>query len=101
MPTRWRWCARRGEWRVRACALRGQLGGPLASDRRRPGKRGPKTELSDDELAGEIRTVLSESPFLGEGHRKVQVRLAAKGIRRGRGRRSDRRTPEAFILSKS
>ena len=44
------------------------------TDRRRPGKRGPKTELSDAELAKEIGTVLSQSPFLGEGHRKVKVR---------------------------
>ena len=76
-------------WRVARSsvyALRGQLGGPLESDRRQPGKRGPKTELSDEELAKEIRTVLSESPFMGEGHRKVKVRLAAKGIRAGKNR---------------
>ena len=30
--------------------------------------------------------MLSESPFLGEGHRKVKVRLAAKGIRAGKNR---------------
>ena len=75
-------------WRVARSsvyALRAQLGGPLASDRR-PGKRGPKTELGGEELVAEIRTVLSESPFLGEGHRKVKVRLAAKGIRAGKNR---------------
>ena len=40
-----------------------------------PGKRGPTTELSDEALVVEIRTVLSESPFMGEGHRKVRARL--------------------------
>ena len=35
---------------------------------------------------GEIRTVLKASPFLGEGHRKVKARLAAKGIRVGKNR---------------
>ena len=38
----------------------------------------PKTSLSDEALVVEIRTALSESPFLGEGHRKVRARLAAK-----------------------
>ena len=35
-------------------------------------KRGPKTKLSDEELVEEIRQVLKESDFLGEGHRKVR-----------------------------
>ena len=52
----------------------------------RAGKRGPKTELSDEELVVEIRTALSESPFVGEGHRKVRARLAAGGIRAGKNR---------------
>ena len=40
-------------WRVARSsvyALRAQQGGPLTSDRRQPGKRGPKTALSDEEL---------------------------------------------------
>ena len=32
------------------------------------------------------RTVLKASPFLGEGHRKVKARLAARGIRVGKNR---------------
>ena len=52
----------------------------------KPGKRGPKTALSDEELVVEIRTVLSESPFVGEGHRKVRARLAAEGIGAGKNR---------------
>ena len=58
-------------WRVARSsvyALRVQQGGPLTSDRQQSGKRGPKTALSDEELVGEIRTVLKASPFLGEGH---------------------------------
>jgi transposase InsO family protein len=52
----------------------------------RPQKRGPKTRISDDELVLEIREVLKESDFLGEGHRKVRARLKAKGIRVGKNR---------------
>ncbi len=32
-----------------------------------PKKRGPKTKLSDEELVAEIRQVLKDSDFLGEG----------------------------------
>ena len=49
-------------------------------------KRGPKTKLSDEELVEEIRQVLKESDFLGEGHRKVRARLRAKGIGVGKNR---------------
>ncbi len=77
-------------WRVARSsvyALRTRLGSPPeSSDRRQPGKRGPKTALSDEELLQEIRTVLKASPFLGEGHRKVKARLAARGIRVGKNR---------------
>ena len=76
-------------WRVARSsvyALRARLGGPPEADRRQPGKRGPKTALSDEELVEEIQTVLKASPFLGEGHRKVKARLAAKGIRVGKNR---------------
>ena len=40
-----------------------------------PRKRGPKTLYDDDELTNLIRKVLRESPFVGEGHRKVWARL--------------------------
>lgn len=52
----------------------------------KPQKRGPKTDLSDEELLVEIREVLKTSKFLGEGHRKVTYRLRGKGIRVGRKR---------------
>jgi putative transposase len=50
-------------------------------------KRGPKTELSDDELLVAIREVIASSPFSGEGHRKVTARLRRdQGIHVGRKR---------------
>ena len=76
-------------WRVarsNVYALCARRGDRPESDRRQPGKRGLKTALSDEELAGEIGTVLKTSPFLGEGHRKVKARLAARGIRAGKNR---------------
>jgi len=33
-----------------------------------PAKRGPKTELTDEELLQLIRVDLADSPFQGEGH---------------------------------
>ncbi len=50
------------------------------------GKRGPKTALSDAELAGQIRGVLKDSRFLGEGHKKVTVRLRHRGVWVGKNR---------------
>jgi len=49
-------------------------------------KRGPKTRVSDAQLVVEIRAVIQESPFHGEGHRKVTARLRAKGFRVGKNR---------------
>jgi putative transposase len=41
-----------------------------------PGCRpGPKTEVCDAELTEAIRQVIVDSPFAGEGHRKVRARL--------------------------
>jgi transposase InsO family protein len=51
-----------------------------------PGKRGPHTTGSDTDLVAAIRTVLAETPFHGEGHRKVRVRLRALGWRVGKNR---------------
>lgn len=38
-------------------------------------KRGPKTEISDDNLLVHIRADLASSPFQGEGYRKVWARM--------------------------
>ena len=42
---------------------------------RQHAKRGPKPVYSDEQLLDLIRKDLKESPFLGEGHRKVWCRL--------------------------
>jgi len=47
---------------------------------REPKKRGPKV-LSDEELLGEIRRLLAEPVFTGEGYRKIWARLRHQGIR--------------------
>jgi len=39
-----------------------------------PAKRGPKSCISDENLLALIRDDLKESPFIGEGHRKVWAR---------------------------
>jgi putative transposase len=46
-----------------------------------PRKRGPVGAATDDELVGHIRTALADSPFHGEGYRKVWARLRHRGIR--------------------
>ncbi len=46
----------------------------------RVGKRGPRTEVNDDALVTAIRGVLAETPFHGEGYRKVRARLAHRGL---------------------
>jgi putative transposase len=43
-----------------------------------PKKRGPKTKLDDAALTVEIRAVLKESEFTGEGHRKAWARLRTR-----------------------
>jgi putative transposase len=52
-----------------------------------PAKRGPKPEVSGEELLKLIRADLKASPFQGEGHRKVWMRLRyVQNIRVGRKR---------------
>jgi len=52
-----------------------------------PQKRGPKPSLADGELLTAIRADLARSPFVGEGHRKVWMRLRVlDGIRASRKR---------------
>jgi transposase InsO family protein len=46
-----------------------------------PRRRGPKPEISDDELLELIKADLASSPFSGEGYRKVWARLRiGKGV---------------------
>jgi transposase InsO family protein len=49
-------------------------------------KRGPQGPCSDEELLGPIRRILTESPFHGEGYRKVWARLRFQGIRTSKAR---------------
>jgi len=49
-------------------------------------KRGPKTAWTDAELTRQIPDVLTRSPFVGEGYRKVGARLRLAGIRTSTGR---------------
>jgi transposase InsO family protein len=61
-------------------------------------KRGPRTRLSDAELTEEIRKVLAESVFTGEGHRKAWARLRFRGVRSSQ-RRVLRLMREAKLLA--
>jgi putative transposase len=51
-------------------------------------RRGPKTAWTDGALTGRIRQVLADSPFVGEGYRKVwaRLRVAADPVRTSKGR---------------
>lgn len=70
-------------WRVsRATVYRRQSPPPLEPPRR-PGPNGP---MPDTALLDAIRAVLADSPFHGEGHRKVWARLRVGGVRTSRRR---------------
>jgi transposase InsO family protein len=73
-------------WRVARSSVYASRQGTESASHAEQQKRGPKTELADEVVVVEIRQVLKESEFLGEGHRKVRVRLRAKGIRVGKNR---------------
>jgi putative transposase len=51
-----------------------------------PKRRGPLGACSDEDLVGHIRRILTESPFHGEGYRKVWARLRYQGIRTSKER---------------
>jgi putative transposase len=44
-------------------------------------RRGPMGPMSDDDLTTAIRAALADSPFHGEGHRRVRARLRFAGTR--------------------
>jgi transposase InsO family protein len=54
-----------------------------AAERRRPGPIGP---MPDDQLVAAIRRLLANSPFHGEGYRKIWARLRLAGIRTSKRR---------------
>ena len=51
-----------------------------------PCDQDPKGLVSDDELVQHIKTILTETPFHGEGYRKVWARLRYAGIRTSKRR---------------
>ena len=63
------------------------------------GKRGPRTSITDQELLRKIEELLENSPWVGEGYRKVWARLRNCGIRVG-PRRVLRLMREAKLLAK-
>src|SRR5689334_17458935 len=56
---------------------------PGGGEHRRPG---PVGAMPDAALVGEIRRLLEDSPFHGEGHRKLWARLRFAGVRTSRRR---------------
>jgi putative transposase len=56
---------------------------PAVVSRRRPGPRGA---MADEALVAAIRQLLRDSPFHGEGYRKLWARLRFSGIRTSRRR---------------
>jgi putative transposase len=71
-------------WGVsRSSLYRGRLPSPPPAPRRRPGPQGP---LSDAALVEAIRQALADSPFHGEGYRKVWARLRHAGVRTSKER---------------
>jgi putative transposase len=56
----------------------------VAASRPAPSRAGPPTAISDEEVVTLIRGVIADSPFSGEGYRKVRARLRReRGIRVG------------------
>jgi len=49
-------------------------------------RRGPQGPCSDEQLVEQIRTVIRESPFHGEGYRKIWAKLRFKGVRTSKER---------------
>jgi len=75
----------------RVCALTGKPRSsfyyePVVTPVSEQGRRGPKVKVSDDLVLEHVRRVLKESPFLGEGHRKIHSMLRLEGITVGRDR---------------
>jgi putative transposase len=70
-------------WRASRASVYRHLAVPRAEPPRRPGPVGP---MPDAALLEAIRKVLEDSPFHGEGHRKVWARLRVTGVRTSKRR---------------
>ena len=49
-------------------------------------RRGPRSALTDQEILDAVRDAIADSPWVGEGHRKMWAYLRSKGIRTRRDR---------------
>ncbi len=65
-------------WRASRATIYRHLAPPRTQPPRRPGPLGP---MPDAALLEAVRAVLADSPFHGEGHRKVWARLRVAGLR--------------------
>jgi putative transposase len=70
-------------WRTARATVYRHRRHDAAPPRRRPGPVGP---MPDDDLVAAIRGLLAESPFHGEGYRKIWARLRFAGIRTSKRR---------------
>lgn len=73
----------------RVCEVWGLARSTLYASKKKkapPKRRGPKPKLEDQKLLEEIKTEINNSPFKGEGHRKIHARLKRKKVRTGRNR---------------
>ncbi len=68
-------------WKVPRSTVYSQRNKNQEQPKALPKRRGPKGNCSDEELLDKIRQVLEESPWNGEGYRKVWARLRFKGTR--------------------
>jgi putative transposase len=70
----------------RVCKIWGVSRSTLYRKATSPKQRGPKPGVEEPVLLDKIRKDLEESPFRGEGHRKIHARLKKQGIKVGRNR---------------
>lgn len=70
-------------WGVSRATIHRQRRPLAAGERKRPGPRGA---MSDPNLMAAVRQLLTDSPFHGEGHRKLCARLRFAGVRTSRRR---------------
>lgn len=67
------------QWRVSRATLHRHLRAANRPDA--PRRRGPQGAMSDTDMAERIRELLADSPFYGEGYRKLWARLRHAGVR--------------------
>ena len=70
-------------WGVSRATIYRQRRPLAAGERKRPGPRGA---MSDRNLTAAVRQLLADSPFHGEGYRKLWARLRFAGVRTSRRR---------------